>query len=154
MKTREKWLWLFAALSVMIMGFAFFQSFQSREASSQISGAWLTWIRSAFGLSGMEEETLHRIIRKAAHFVEFAALGITVGGFSANLGYLHHRKYIALPAWITLLTAVFDEFIQYFSGRGSMVTDVLLDYSGSLFGFALVALYLHLKNRNLKEKQE
>ena len=154
MKQRKKWMWLFATLSILIAGFAFCQSIQSREASSQISGMWLIWIRSVFGLSWIGEETLHRIVRKAAHFAEFAALGITVGGFSVNLGYLHRRKYIALPAWITLLTAVCDEFIQYFSGRGSMVIDVLLDYSGALFGLALTAAYVYLKNRNPKEKRE
>lgn len=35
-----------------------------------------------------------------------------------------------------------------------MVIDVLLDYSGALFGLALTAAYVYLKNRNPKEKRE
>ena len=82
----------------------------------------------------MAEDVFHRFIRKAAHFTEFCALGICVGGFTCNLGKLKSEKYISLPMLITLGTAVCDEFIQRFTGRTSSVKDVLIDFAGALCG--------------------
>ncbi len=146
MKNRKRWMWIFAFLSAAVLCFIYFNSLLSREESGEQSGMVLRIILRLLGIQDGAEE-LHGLIRKLAHFCEFAALGLCVAGFTVNLGYLHGRKYIALPALITLAAAVLDEFIQYFSGRGSMVTDVVLDYSGALFGMGLTALYVCLRIR-------
>ena len=43
-----------------------------------------------------------------------------------------------------LAVAVTDETIQIFSGRGSQVLDVVLDFSGALTGILLVSLLIPL----------
>lgn len=145
---RKRFLILFATLSVLVAGFILSQSLLPQEDSAEQSG-WVMKLIKPFldPENQVPEDTFHLWIRKTAHFVGFAALGLCVGGFCVNLGYLRQRRYTALPMLLTLLTAVADEFLQYFTGRGSMVTDVVLDYSGALFGLALAALIACLIDR-------
>lgn len=148
------WKRIFLVLTVFVTLFIFSQSLMSRAASSgesaQVMGKvqrlllWLNW--------NVDSYKLHVFVRKAAHFVEFSALGICAGGYAVNLGRINGRKYIAMPAWLTLMIAVCDEFIQVFSGRAGMVEDVVLDYCGALFGLMIVALYVRLQS--CKEKME
>lgn len=145
---RKRFLILFAVLSVLVAGFILSQSMLPREDSAEQSGWVMDLIKPFLDVENqVPEETFHLWIRKAAHFMGFAALGLCVGGFCVNLGHLRQRRYRALPMLLTLLTAVADEFLQYFTGRGSMVTDVVLDYSGALFGLALAALIACLMDR-------
>lgn len=84
-----------------------------------------------------------KYIRKAAHAVEFFALGVELAAFSLLVG---RRKYNFQKLWnvlsVSLLVAVTDESIQILSGRGPKVQDVLLDFCGAAVGIALV-LALH-----------
>ncbi len=75
-------------------------------------------------------------IRKIAHFSEFAVYG--AAAFLAFVGLFGLRIQTVINALFAgLLTAVTDEFIQAFTGRGSAVTDVVLDFGGCLFGVLL-----------------
>lgn len=132
---------LFALLSVFAACFIFSQSLLSGEESGGLSSKVMAFLRPVLDPNGaIPEEVLHLMIRKAAHFTEFAVLGLCVGGFTVNLGLLRHRRYVALPMLLTLCVAVCDEFLQYFTGRGSMVTDVVLDYAGALSALGLIGL--------------
>lgn len=73
-------------------------------------------------------------IRKLAHFVEFSFLGFFL---SATVhAYSGFKNQIFKILFFILAVPVADEFLQYFSeGRSSQVRDVLLDFSGGLFGF-------------------
>ena len=147
--------WIFFALSILTVSFIFGQSLMSRAASSGESTKVLGTVQRVLVSLNVEvnEFPLHVFIRKSAHFAEFSALGVCVGGYAVNLGYQHNRKYIALPALLTLLTAVCDEFIQTFSGRAGMVSDIVLDYCGALFGLLLVLGYVLLSDRIAKKKK-
>ena len=72
--------------------------------------------------------------------VEFFVLGVFVCGFTINLGVMLEKRLVSLPMLIVLLVAVGDEFIQYFTERGSQVTDVVLDFSGALAGLLFAAI--------------
>lgn len=94
------------------------------------------WLFPAMG-----EETLdliHHCIRKTAHFVEYAVLGIlawrTVRVDPAFASFSPRRKlWFALI--FCLLYASTDEFHQIFvPTRQPAVQDVMLDTSGSAFG--------------------
>lgn len=79
------------------------------------------------GLKGDVEHT----IRKLAHFLEFACLGLlwckTFASFRVS-----NRTSTGYILLLCLLTAVTDEYIQLFSlGREGRVMDVLLDFSGA-----------------------
>lgn len=85
----------------------------------------------------------HGLLRKLAHFTEFACLGVI-------LGWIMNRKN--RPWWIALglgsLAACVDETIQIFvPERGPAVTDVLIDTSGVLTGILLLHTVLRLRKR-------
>lgn len=117
------------------MAFIFSNSLQPPNESNYRSRMIAEWL-SNFPIfrNWMPEETFHRFVRKLAHFTEFGALGLCLGGFAFNLGEIKNKKYVSLPMLIALGTAVIDEFIQRFTGRTSSVKDVLIDFSGALCG--------------------
>lgn len=145
MKTK-RWMWLFAVLSVLMIAFIWGHSLQSRDQSSQESLgllAMLTPMLKALGVA--DPESLHGFLRKAAHFTEFGALGLCVCGFTVNLGRLLGQRLVSLPILTVLAVAVTDELLQLFSGRASMVADVVLDFAGGITGLGLVALWCWLR---------
>jgi VanZ family protein len=83
-------------------------------------------------------EIIHHVVRKMAHFVEYAILGVLVGrGIQfdpAFASYSSGRKF-----WFALLCCMLyastDEFHQKFvATRQPAVQDVLIDTCGSAFG--------------------
>lgn len=143
---RQHWLILFEILTAAVMSFIFSHSMMSIPESAEQSLGWMDVLKPILDPNNrFSEEFFHNLIRKMAHFAEFGALGVSVGGFTTNLGWLHGKRYISLPMLITLATAVCDEFIQFFFERGSMVTDVVLDYSGALTGLLVVATFVWLQ---------
>lgn len=151
----KHWIIFFGVLTVAVMAFIFSHSMKSRVESAQQSFMWLKLLEPLLNPNDQfSEEYIHNIVRKLAHFAEFGALGLSVGGFTTNLGRLRNKRYISLPMLITLACAVCDEWIQYFVGRGSMVTDVIIDYSGALTGLLVVALFVWVKKKFVQRKQE
>lgn len=145
------WLIIFAVLAALITAFIFSNSLQPPDESNSRSMALAKWI---YGLplfrNWMAEDAFHRFIRKLAHFTEFGALGICLGGFAYNLGKIKNKKYISLPMLIALGTAVCDEFIQRFTGRTSSVKDVLIDFSGALCGLLITWIISSVLQRRSK----
>ena len=94
-------------------------------------------------------ELSHGLLRKIAHFMEFASLG----ALSAWLYImLPERTVFLLPCGIVV--AGVDEFIQRFvPGRSASFTDVLIDSSGVLFGVCVVLiLRVLVSGNNRKDK--
>ncbi len=93
------------------------------------------------------------IIRKSAHFFEYGLLAalLAIDFYFFNQSRLNLVVY---SLFITLLCAVGDEFYQSFIGRGSNVRDIVIDFSGALFGIACVKLGLRLvsplKSKSMK----
>ena len=80
-------------------------------------------------------ESLDRIVRKTAHFTEYAILC-----FLYSNTFLLKKKGIAAAAALSILYAVSDEFHQSFvSGRAAMVGDVCIDAAGALAAALLLA---------------
>ena len=83
------------------------------------------------------------LLRKIAHFSEFACLGVLLAWL---MGMLGKRRALALGAGFA--AACIDETIQLFvPGRGPAFTDVLLDTSGVLAGVLILTL-IHYWRRN------
>ena len=143
---------LYGVLSLAVMGFIFSQSILSKESSGGLSARVAAFLHPLLDPNGwISGESFHFLVRKAAHFTEFAILGLCLGGFSRNLGILRIRRYIALPMMLALGVAVGDEFLQYFTGRGSMVNDVVLDYAGAMTGLAVSWLFGCLCSRRFEK---
>lgn len=90
------------------------------------------------------------VIRKSAHFFEYGLLA-TLLAIDFYLIKQSRFNVLIYSLFITLLCAVGDEFYQSFIGRGSNVRDIVIDFSGALFGIACVGVVLGLI-KSLKSK--
>lgn len=141
---REKVLTMILAM-VMVATLAFIwgNSLESLADSANKSSRVLKAIAFILEpLFGKDNVTDH-LVRKIAHFVEFFWLGMN----SALL--IAVRKRINLQSMLNCLffglsVAVIDETLQLFSGRGSQVKDILLDFSGVFSGIVLVIIFYGL----------
>ena len=80
---------------------------------------------------------LDHVIRKTAHFTEYAALGFVLAAWLQHTRLFHARAYW-LAAIAGVIFAVSDEWHQTFvPGRSGELSDVLLDSLGSLVGVLL-----------------
>ena len=145
----KRWTWVFGILTGLMIGFIWGHSMMSREQSSGESLSILALLTPLLNALGIEDaEIAHGVLRKVAHFAEFGALGVFVGGFAVNLSRIKGQRFISLPLLIVLSVAVMDEFIQLFSGRAAMVQDVMLDFAGGITGLCFAALcHLILKKK-------
>lgn len=112
-----------------------------------ISGAISDWVKAL--LSGLFDSTGESsiggfVIRKLAHFTEFACLG---GLLLWRLGMLEKPKILAFP--LGAGAACIDETIQLFVlERGPGIRDVGIDCAGVLTGMILVYLgYTYFKRK-------
>lgn len=129
----------FSLLSACIW-FIWSNSLQSAELSAfrsqkvaEILGKVMSTLFGADNVLTMFAQT-H--VRKIAHAVEFAMLGITLELMLLILGRLNGHN-VAHAAFIILAVAVADETIQIFTGRGASVSDIVLDFAGGLAGLVL-----------------
>lgn len=91
------------------------------------------------------------LVRKAAHFTEYAVLGVLVSS-ALDPGARRTRSRILLIAAVLALVASLDESIQLFvPGRSGMVTDVLLDCCGAATGVALRTLVVRRRGRDRRK---
>ena len=86
----------------------------------------------------------HGVLRKAAHVLEFAVLGILLTGTCHGA-----RNFtLAKPMLFAVLTAMTDETIQSFTpGRNCALSDVWLDAAGALTGAVLLWLIFKLRKK-------
>ena len=131
------------------MAFIWGNSLMTGADSGALSGGILAWINSILGLGEAGAETLHLLIRKAAHFTEFACLGVLLA-WNCRMSGLCGSRAVTLPLLIALLTACTDETIQIFvEGRGSSLLDVWVDTAGTLTGILILAIGYHLKKKHI-----
>ncbi len=131
-------------LSAIILTLAFIwgNSLLSREQSSGESAWVLQLVTPLLELFAGKGNVTEHLVRKLAHFTEFALLGLELlFWFSQKRGKKKEALLLAMAHG--LFAALTDETIQLFSGRGSQVQDVWLDFAGVTAG-ALTALLLTL----------
>ena len=100
------------------------------------------------------ETTLNQIIRKLAHFLEFAYAGVTTCIFFL---ILIRRRWVSISVSFSVCTlmALTDEFRQQFvSGRLPRWFDVKIDICGALFGIlAVMIIYgIYTRIKSLKDR--
>lgn len=108
----------------------------STADSNHVAGvfaAWFGWDAEAFWLT--------YLVRKSAHFLEFAALGLLWGG----CGRAYGRRWL----WACgLPVGAIDECLQMFvPGRSAMLMDVGIDVVGFLCGWALLWIFLRHRKK-------
>ena len=112
----------------------------------EISQAISDWVGSLF--SG-GQPVLHGgsgLLRKIAHFSEFAALGLLSARYW-RLGGERGRHLFSLTMLGCLLTACVDESIQLLTpDRGPSLVDVWIDTFGAVTGVAVLCVIQKMKN--------
>lgn len=110
---------------------------------AELSGAFSHWVRDILsGILGLAPESSteegHHILRKLAHFTEFACLGLCLHWLVAMLRKRPWHQPV-LPLLSGFLAACVDETIQCFvPGRGPGMKDVAIDTLGVLTGILLI----------------
>ena len=135
-KTKHKRLLqiLLVLLTIGVIVFIFSNSRENGIDSSSRSQQITRFINYALRSVNIPWKVSEHMVRKAAHFLEYALLGffaaLTAASFTARKLL---RGIIAFP--LCLIVAVLDENIQRFSvGRTPSKIDVLIDFCGSSFG--------------------
>ena len=119
-----------------------------------VSGAISHWVRDALarilGIELSHSESGHGLLRKLAHFTEFACLGAL---WTWLFGMIQKPALLALPS--AFLVAGIDETIQRFvPDRGPSFRDVLIDTSGALLGIGLLFLGYTIFKKQAKQSME
>lgn len=140
----RRWAAAFVVWVAVIWGNSLVQGPQS----SLESGAVVQIVRPLFEAVGVFDVSLMGIIvRKCAHFSEYAVLGVLSRGLFATL-----RRERGLRAWpraaLVGLVSVADECLQLMvPGRTGLPTDVLIDLTGLAAGALLAHLAGRLRHR-------
>ena len=145
-------------LVLAVMGMIFCFSAQTGESSGALSGRITARVVRLFvsdfdSISETQQKallsTVGLLIRKAAHFSEYALLGLSL---MLHIRQLRKRITVCFPwlwAWaVGTVYAISDELHQHFvGGRHPAATDVMIDSSGVIAGVLLLALILrHSQN--------
>ena len=128
---------LLSILLLCNLAFIWGNSLVTQAESHDLSVGVLNFLPDFVKALFPNQEQLVHFVRKLAHFTEFACLG----GLSAGLLALFHKVSFHLVVHLFccgFFVAAIDETIQIFTGRGSQLQDVWLDFAGFVTGLVLV----------------
>ena len=144
---------IFTVLTFLWVGVIFSFSLQTGEVSGDMSSSILQKMISWAAVEVFEEfepitqiqwDFLHLILRKCAHFTEFAILGM-LSTFTLFQTKVARKALIAIG--FCLAIASMDETLQLFvDGRVGSAMDVLIDVAGAGVGVLVVIIEKKLKN--------
>ena len=147
---------IFAVLSAAVLAFIFFNSSRTPDESNGMSIGVMDAILRLMDPNGvLDHRIVHIIVRKSAHFIEYAVYGGCLCGMAAAWHDGTRRFYASLTLLTAILSAVVDEIIQGFFARTSSPVDVLLDFTGSAAGVCVMYLISRAisKRKKSNEKQ-
>jgi vanZ family protein len=142
---------LISLLLIFQMLFIFTMSSFGSDSSNAQSGQIIQVLRQVFPslshTSGPDTSVLTFIVRKTAHFTEYAILGILFYFFYRQiLPQKNGLRLFVLAILSSFLYACTDEIHQLFvPGRSGQFTDVLVDTLGASFGCASLAFSNYLR---------
>lgn len=150
---------VYGTLLLMMMSAIFFFSSMPGEdsggLSERITEAVIHFVFPDYSNLSAEQQIgaftlLHHLIRKLAHFSEYAVLGALFMLFF-NTFSLKHKVLVSLLC--AVLYAVSDEWHQGFvAARGPAVSDVILDSAGAAFGLVIALLCIHFRKSRFKDR--
>ncbi|WP_242822997.1 VanZ family protein [Syntrophobotulus glycolicus] len=135
---------------------------QSNQVSQQIAEKVENCLGKHFPIDPSDtfwRVTFNLVLRKAAHFVEYFAIGTVM---CAMLNVISRKVFPAasISVLLCLMMALTDEYHQMFTMRKPRLFDVYIDATGALAGVLIVSIFFgvfnyisHLKNR-IKEYEE
>ncbi|MBQ4516711.1 MAG: VanZ family protein [Clostridia bacterium] len=142
---------IFALCVVLTLAYIFSNSLKSQEKSNDTSTKITEQIKPIIDPKNkIPTKELNHKLRKTAHCIEFGVLGIFLALLFDSIKKCFDKTDIFAPLMFALSAAVTDEYIQTFNDRGSQVEDILIDFSGAIFGLFLVfifAMVLHKRSK-------
>lgn len=149
MKTTSSRVWRYAPL-ILWMGFIFFASTNELSAmnTSRVVRPLLIWL-----FPDISEERIrltHFLVRKAAHFTEYAVLGLLAArAFWSSKNQFLRRSWFMAGLALVVCYALFDEYHQSFvPSRSGSLFDCLIDVAGGLFAL-ICAAYIHRRKNEV-----
>ena len=154
---------IFWTILVLWMAFIFGMSAQTGSESTQMSSPFAVKVASILvpGYEKMSDEQQQAvvsktevIIRKTAHFTEYAILGFLA--YLVVQMYILNRLKAFFCAWVcSSLYAASDEIHQLFvKGRSCQIRDVCIDSAGACAGVIvsifIIFIILSIKNKRQK----
>lgn len=148
--------WLTWVPAILIMILIFIYSSKPADISGQESMAVTDYIYTVYeNISGQTESTEERIenvssletvVRKGAHFTEYAMLAAAIAWPLRRRGLLGYSLLFATMG-LTVFYVMTDEFHQTFvPGRSGEIRDVLIDSVGALTGYIIfIIIYQKVK---------
>ena len=139
------------AAIVALLCFVFGNSMLSKQESAEVSSTVMELVRGLLRpivewITGgaVDDTLLHKVVRKGAHFAEFALLSALLTGLLRLLCGTWRTHAMGYVLFFSLLIGVLDEFLQSFTGRGTSVRDVMLDFCGALIGIGCAIVLIEL----------
>lgn len=151
MKRTVPRLCLCSALIVGLLCFIWGNSLLPGQDSGNLSGFVGMLLQKLLPFLDLQSDMGMYLLRKAAHFSEFAALGMS---FTWLYGMLSQKRVwsLVLPLFSGSCAAAIDETIQIFSpDRGPSIKDVGIDTAGVITGIAVLTL-LHTLCKHPKKR--
>lgn len=145
-KENKKKIYILNALIVIMLIFIWGHSMVPAVQSSEESGYWATYLIPILKMFVGEKLATEYLVRKLAHFSEYAVFGFIVS-LRVRQSQKLDIKLIGKAEGASFLTAFLDESIQVLSGRGPMITDVWIDSFGAFTGILLCSLIVFVAER-------
>ena len=133
--------YVFLSLTILCVIFIYCNSLFNADISSRQSGFVFKSIQKTLEVIGLPPAWITKhIVRKFAHFCEYAILGFFATA-TVQLWYGRLKTHIFMILFWGLSIPVIDEFLQLFvDGRTGLVQDIVLDFSGFIFGMVVCML--------------
>ena len=156
------WVKVLYILVILTLAFIWGHSMIPADLSTEESSRFVVLINSFLASQGSSISVTDHIVRKTAHFLEYALLGSEIallktvkagGRYSENALTVKPvfripaltipgNKVYGIPVLIWIGVPVIDEVIQLFTpGRACMWQDVLLDMCGFCTGYFLILFF-------------
>jgi VanZ family protein len=109
--------------------------------TSRFIGPFLLWLFPDLSESGLA--AIHFLMRKAAHFTEYAILGVLARrAFVTSSNAFIQRRWFELGLLLIVCYALLDEFHQSFvPSRTASIYDSAIDVAGGLTALFIFKLY-------------
>lgn len=132
------------ALLLSTVSFIFLNSLMTGQTSAEASMSVYTVLDVIFGFFPF---FTHAFVRSAAHFAEYALLGL-LSFFSVRVFFDEKRRSVFLVLAFGALISVTDELLQLFvPGRVCSSLDLALDFGGFLFGVLVSFLFRLVRDK-------
>lgn len=125
-------------LTGAFVAFIFFNSLTPSDISDVGSLSIVDFLQEIIDSLSIDFTVTNKIVRKTAHFVEYAVLGVLLA-LTAALSGGDRKMAFALAVLAAIVVPIADENIQRLvPGRTYFFSDILIDIAGGATGFLLV----------------